>query len=210
MPKRRRWPLIVLVVFLLGFLACCCGCAGIWHFLPEIMVAAFTEGQPLTAPTVPPDPTIADRVQARFEAGGPVTITAEELVQLVDPSSEEQIDAFWIEIHPDDSAEIILSVGIDDQDKWFNLHSIFSFEMEHGWFTHFTVDDLVAGGWDLGQYMAHQELAQQANQSMANQRAQDPQVAATLDEVEHLWFEDGAMHVTLAEGGWERVRALKQ
>ncbi|MFH1469939.1 MAG: hypothetical protein ABIO70_36480 [Pseudomonadota bacterium] len=210
MPKRRRWPLILLVLVLLGGLATCCGCAGLWHFFPDILIAAFTENQPLTAPTVASDPLVEDRLEQRFAAGGPVVISAEELMQLVDPQGEEQIDAFWLEIHPDDSVEVTLSVRLDDEDLWFNVHGVGSFELEHGWFTHMAIDDLVAGGWDLGQYMTRQELAQQANQSLANQRAQDPDMAAALDEVEHLWVEGGVLYVELAEGGYERFKALRR
>jgi len=209
-PKRRRWPLILLALVLIGGLATCCGCGALWHFLPHIFIAAFTEEQPLTAPSTPSNPFIGDALEARFAAGGPVAITAEELVQLVDPGGDEHIDAFWVEIRPDDTVEVTLSVRLDEDDRWFNLHGSGSFEMDHGWFTHMGIDNLVAAGWDLGQYTAHQELAQQANQSLANQRSQDPNMAAAIDEIERLWVADGALHIQLAEGGYERFKALRK
>jgi len=201
--KNLRWVWILLVLALLSSLACCCGCAGLWHFLPDMLIAAFTEDSALKAPVVDPDPGAGPRLEGAFEAGGSVAITGEELVQLVEPWDDEEIYAFWVDVREDDNIEFVLSVYFDEVDRFVNLQTTFAIEMEHGWFTHLTVDELEISGWDVGQYVRGQELAEHANRSAADQRSQDPEVGRALDQIEHLWIADGAIRVELAEGGWQ-------
>jgi hypothetical protein len=206
--KRKPWLLIVLVLMLLSSLACCCGCAGLWHFLPDILVQAFTEEGPLKAPVVDPDPDAAVRLERALEAGGTVRVTGEEIVQLVEPWEEEELYAFWLHVDEQDQLEFVLSAHIAELDRYVNVQARGACEIEHGWFTGFTMDQLVVSGWDIGGYMAGEQLAQHANRSMADQRAQDPNVGLAMDQIERLWLEDGAIAIELAPGGWEVWKEL--
>ncbi len=208
--KRGRWLLITLVLMVLLSMACCCGCAGFWHFLPQMAIAAFTEEGPLKTPVVDPDPGVGERLERAFQAGGPVRITGEEMVQLVEPWEDEELYALWVDVRPDDTVDFALSVHFDDIDRYLNLQMKGGFELEHGWFTDFTMEELQLGPWDIGQYTKGQQLADQANQSMANQRAQDPQVARSLDQIERVWIEDGAIWIELADGGWEELGRMRR
>ncbi len=211
MAKRRGRPLLIVLVLLVALsMACCCGCAGFWHFLPDIFVAAFTEEGPLKAPVVDPDPEVGDRLERAFAAGGPVQVTGEEIVQLVEPWNEEELYAFWVDVRPDDTVDFALSVHFPEIDRFLNVQVQSGFEMERGWFTDFTVEEMKLGTWDLGQYVRGQQLAENANQSMANQRSQDPDVARALDQIDHLWLEDGALWVELAPDGWDELRRMRQ
>jgi hypothetical protein len=206
--KGSRILLIILALCVLGALASCCGCAGLWHFLPDMAIAAFTEDGPLKAPVVDPDPSVAPRLERALEAGGPVRLTGDDLVQLVEPWNEEDLFAFWVGVHGDDSVELDLSVWIEDIDRYLNLQVRGSCEIEHGWFTDFSVDQLEVSGWSFGQYMAGQQLAEHGNRSLADQRAQDPAVGLAMDQIEHLWVEDGAIHLELVPGGWDVWKAM--
>ena len=145
-----------------------------------------------------------------IQSGGPVRITGEEIVQLVEPWEEEDLYAFWVDVRPDDTVDFALSAHFPEIDRFLNLTAQAGFEMEHGWFTDFTVEELKLGDWDLGQYTRGQQLAENANQSMANQRSQDPDVARALDQIDHLWIEDGAIWVELAPDGWEELMRARQ
>jgi hypothetical protein len=207
--KNRRWLLLILALMVLTSMACCCGCAGFWHFLPDMLVAAFTEEGPLKAPVVDPDPDVAVRLERAFSAGGEVVVTGEELVQLVAPWEEEELYAFWVQVHEDDTVELALSVHLADIDRFLNVQGRGGVEIAHGWFAHFTMDQLVVAGWDVGQYTRGQQLAEQANRSMADQRAQEPGLAEAMDQIERLWLEDGALHIQLEPGGYEVWKGMR-
>jgi hypothetical protein len=207
--KNRRWLLIMLVVAVLGSMACCCGCAGFWHFLPDMLVAAFTEEGPLKAPVVDPDPDVGPRLERAFADGEQVSVTGDELVQLVEPWEEEELYAFWVGVHPDDTVELALSVHIPDIDRFLNVQVRAGLAIEHGWFSHFVIDEMVVSGWDAGQYMRGEQLAEQANRSMADQRAQKPEVAMAMDQIEALWIADGAIHIQLEPGGYELIKGMR-
>ena len=208
--KNRRWLLILLVLFALGSLACCCGCAGLWHFLPDMLIAAFTEDGPLQAPVVDPDTSVGPRLERSLEQGGVVAITGEQFVQLVEPWENEEIYAFWIDVRPDDNVDFALSVSFPEIDRYLNIKATGAMEIEHGWFTDFTIGEAELSGWDLGQYVQGQQLAEHANRSAADQRAQDPQVGLAMDQIEHLWIADGAVQLELAPGGWEVWKAMER
>lgn len=203
--KKKRGCLLplLLALFVLGGLASCCGCAGLWLFLPDMLVRAFTEEGALKAPVVNPDASVAPRIERALELGGRLSVTGEDLVQLVEPWEEDELYAFWVEVNPDDSVALDLSAYIEDVDRFINLEATWSMEVEHGWFTDFTVDECEISGWDLGQYIRGQQLAEHANRSMADQRSQDPDVGRFMDQIEHLWIADGAIHLELVEDGWE-------
>ena len=201
--KGGRWLLILLVLVVLGSLACCCGCAGLWHFMPHMLVQTFTEDGPLKAPVVDPDPAVAPRLERAFEAGGPVAITGQEMVQLVEPWDDDEISTFWVDVDDEDRMEFALSVWFEEIDRFLNVQTTGTLEIEHGWFTDLTIDELEVSGWDLGQYVLGQQLAEHANRSAADQRAQDPHIADAMDQIDHLWIDDGALWIELAPGGWE-------
>jgi hypothetical protein len=212
MAEKKRGCLLplLLAVLVLGSLASCCGCAGLLHFLPDILARAFTEDSVLKAPVLDPDATVAPRIERALEAGGAVRVTGEDLVQLVEPWEEEELYAFWVEVNEDDEVELTLSVWFSEIDRYLNLQATWGMEIEHGWFTDFTVSELEISGWELGQYMRGQQLAEHANRSMADQRSQDPDVALVMDQIEHLWIQDGAIHLELAPGGWEAWQRASQ
>jgi hypothetical protein len=203
--KKKRGCLLplILAIFVLGGLASCCGCAGLWYALPGMLAHAFTEEGALKAPVVDPDSSVAPRIERALETTGTLRVNGVELVQVVEPWEEEELYAFWVEVHPDDSVELALSVYIEDLDRFINLQTRGSCEIEHGWFTDFTVDEVEVSGWDLGQYMRGQQLAEHANRSVADQRSQDPQVGQFMDQIDHLWIADGTINLELVPGGWE-------
>ncbi len=207
--KAGRWLLVSAVIMLLLCLGCCCGCAGFWHLLPDMLVAAFTEELPLEAPTVTPEPRAGERLERRFLLDEPVRISGQELVQLADPQGDDELHSFWVEFGPDGRAELVLSVWAEEFDGYFNLRTVGELELEHGWFTHMSFDELVVSGWDLGQYMAGEELAQHANRSLADQRAQNPEMSMVMDEIERIYVDGDALVVELAPGGYQRLRALR-
>ncbi len=201
--KRLLWLWILLVLALMGSLAMCCGCGGLVYFLPDMLVQAFTESGPLKAPVTDPDPTVGPRLERAFEQGGTVRVTGEELVQLVEPWEEDEIYAFWIDVREDDNIDFALSVYFPELDRYLNLQTTGAFEIEHGWFTDFTCDTIELSGWDWSEYLWGQQLAEHANRSMADQRSQNPDVAPFMDQIDHLWIEDGAINIELAPGGWD-------
>lgn len=209
---RGRFLLIVLVVLLVLSAACCCGGFFFLRSLPSILLDLVTEDQPLSLAEVPRKPNMDKKLGERFEAGGPVHITGEELVQLVDPQKSDVVDAFMVEIEGD-KATVDMSLHVEGEgltEGYVNIHATGAATIEHGWFTHLVFDDLKVASYDLGQYIAGQDLSTNANQSLANSRADNPEAAVVLDEIEHLEFADGELVVELQEGGWERIQASQK
>lgn len=207
-----KWLLFAALALLLGTSAFCCGGVLMLDRLPGFLFGLVTEEQPLAVAEVPPDDGAEQRLVERFEAGGPVEITGAELVQLVDSAHDPSLVAFWVGIE-DGTATIDASFRPPDDtlpEGYVNLHAVGTMKVEQGWFTHVGVDELTLSTWDLGQYVRGQELAPNANQSLANERAKDPNVALAFDQIERLETEGDHIVIELTPDGWQNIRSARK
>ncbi len=203
-----RWILISLVCLLLATMLCCCSGGILLWMSPSLFLNWFIQDEPLSAPSVAPNPDIAKDLAVRFAAddGSTVQITGEELTQLGDPGTNEELEVFWVDFD-DDRFEFVVSVRMDDGDLdgYLNIAASGATTIERGWFTRLEMDSFDLGPMELGQYLVGQELSADANRSMADQRAQDPEVALVLDQIDRLEVKDGAMEITLTPGGFHTI-----
>lgn len=195
--------LVLLVV--LATLSTCCGCGGIVLWGPSWLVGLFVEDMPLAVPESTGEPNISTELDQRFASGGEVTLTGRELSQLVLAEADEDLAAFWMDTQGD-QLTLDLSVRTEDPDGYLNVHAVASGTIEHGWFSTVSMPELVISGWDLGQYTVAQDLAPNLNQ----QKGQNPEFGAVIDEIEYATVQDGAIHITLKDGGYERIKAMGQ
>lgn len=207
-----RWILIALASLLLTVALCCCGGGVLLYLSPSLFLAWFVQDEPLSAPVVAVDPDISQRLARRLaETEGPVRISGTELSQLGHPERNEDLSVFWVDL-ADDRFEVLLSVELDEEDEatgYVNIAAEGSFVLERGWFTRLTMDRFDLGPLALGPYLVGQELSADANRSLADQRAQRPQVGEALDQIERMEVRDSALELTLAPGGletWARLR----
>ncbi len=219
-PKKGPWKGILLggcvVLLLLGLLLCCGGVVLVL-FLPgqlaQWAVTTFVDDAPLPAPTArweePELEALAERLAADLEDDRTVALTGEEFSQLMTGAIDDpQLTVFHVTVDDQDKVAFDLSYQIDPtQQQWFNMHMKGDVEMEDGWFTEFTIDEWEAGSFDLGPYMAGQDLTADANQNLAQQKVQDPQVAELVAMVEHLGIENGLITLTVTEEGIEQLKA---
>lgn len=70
-------------------------------------------------------------------------------------------------------AVLDLSVNMAEG-QWLNVHGAAAFTMEHGWFTDLRIDEARLSDWDLGPALVGQQLAQNANQSLARNAPRTP------------------------------------
>lgn len=106
----------------------------------------------------------------------------------------------------DGVATIDLSFDLTEpgaQPMWFNLHARGSLTMEKGWCTAASIEELDVSGWELGPMVAGEEaqLVRSLNQSLANQRAEDPEIGDKLDAIERFTVEGDAVVLTVTPEG---------
>jgi len=201
----------LVLLILLSVVVCCGGGALLFIAGPGMLAGFVVSDEPLDVHTVKWDEA---RVEALAEEVGrdavddrTIELSGEELTQFVLAEAEEELVAFRIDIDDSERAVFDLSLQPDmSQPQYVNLHAIAEFTIEDGWFTHFQVDELSVGKFDVGQYMAGQELKDNVNQSLAQQRVQDPDVGKTFDMVEYLGVENGRFVLKLSEEGLQQLQ----
>jgi hypothetical protein len=220
-PKKGPWKGIILggclVVLLVGVLVCCGGGIAALALGPEALaklaVNLFVDDAPLPAPTARWDEADVEALGVRLEASidedRTLSLTGEEFSQLVLHGIDDpQLTVFYVSVDEKERISSDISYQLDPaQQQWVNMHVVGTMEMEDGWFTEFTIDEWTIGTFDLGQYMAGQDLTADANQNLAQQKAQDPEVEAATDMVEYLGVEDGRLVLTLTEEGIAQLEA---
>jgi hypothetical protein len=171
---------------------------------PSLLLRLVTSDAPLPLPPVHADAaqrtTITTRMCAELAGTGTTRVSGSELTQLF-AGAEGAPGRVRIDVDVEDRAVLDYSGELEPgSDRWINVHGKGGMRMEHGWFEHFTVDELTVGDWDLGQFTHGQELAMQANQNLAQQRAQKPQDFAALDAFEAIAVERGGVTLVAAPG----------
>lgn len=199
---------VALASVLLACIVCCCGGGLAVWMGPGAFVKWMIQPEPLTVQTVPQNPEAAANLAQRFSAGGEVSIEPRELVQLLTDEPDEDLAALWIDAQGD-TAALDLSILMKDATPagYLNLHMKTRFSMRRGWFDNLEFDELTVGPMDLGGFIKGQDLAQNVNQNLAQQRAQDPEMGEKLDRFELLTVRDGKFVVELAPGAWEEFTA---
>jgi hypothetical protein len=191
------------VVVIGGSVLLCGGLVAVLAASPWLLVQLVTQDAPLDIPKVEASESeriaVGQRVCTELARQGSTQVSGDELTQLMmtgpDAPPLVRIAA------EGDQAVFDLSVETEPGNgKWVNVHGRGGMVMENGWFVHFTMDEITVGDWDLGQYTAGQELMAQANQNLAQQRAQNPEQYAVMDGIDRLSVEGGAFTMALKEG----------
>jgi hypothetical protein len=200
------------LLILLSLLACCGGGAALFLVGPGLLVGLVVSDEPLPVQVVKWDEgrveMFEDQLATEMLSDRTIELTGDELTQLVISEDTGQLVAFRIDIDDQERGVLDMSVQLDpSQPQYFNMHAVGDFEIEDGWFTEFTVDTLDIGKFDIGQYVAGQQLKDNVNQSLAQQRVQDPEVGQAFDMIELLTIEDGQFVLTLTDEGVTQLQA---
>ena len=217
MPEKKSNKLTVILgclglLVLLSLLACCGGGAALFLVGPGLLVGLVVDDEPLPVKVVKWDEgrveMLEDRLATQMLTDRTIELTGDELTQLVISEDTGQLVAFRVDIDAQGRGVMDLSVQLEpSQPQYFNIHTVGDFEIEDGWFTDFTVDTLDVGKFDIGQYVAGQQLKDNVNQSLSQQRVQDPEVGEAFDMIELLTIEDGQFVLTLSDEGIARLQA---
>lgn len=209
MAERRsgcaRWLLGCFGLLAVSTVLCCCGGFITLRFFPMVFLSFLVEDQPL-AGAVPEPAPVATKLERALQCVSLVTtgsarISPEAMTRILVREREPKLRVLQLGAEGDE-ASLDLSVATDETPaRYFNLSLQGSFTLEQGWFTDLRFSRAVVSGHDLSRWLVGQQLAQQANQSMANQRSQNPDVGPTLDSIERFTVSDGAFQVSLASGG---------
>ena len=186
-------------VFLAGSCVLCCG-GGVLStfFAPDILLWMATTDHPIDVPATPFDEARQGETRARLytelDQTGTTTITAEDMnVLLADPGDTRA----HVGMVGDELTFDLTTPVEPGGDQHVNVHVRTAFVMEGGWFTHLTVSEATLSDWDLGKYTAGQELAMNANQSLAQQRAKDPEMDELFAATERMAVADGKLLILM-------------
>lgn len=193
------------VVGVLSTILCCCGGGALLHYAPEMMLSYFLEDHPLPGATTAAMPAVAAATRAQacasLAAGEQVSLSPDDLAVLALGSGGLDITVLRVTATGDRAALDLSVPNGDAPPRYFNLHTKGAFTLEKGWFTDMKLDEFVLSGHDWSSYVAAQQLATNANQSLANERAKNPDLGAVLDSVEHMAVEDGHFTARLRPDG---------
>lgn len=195
----------------LGLLSCCGG--GVLLLVsPQLLIGLVLEKEPLPVEVWQWSESDVDALEQRLAAemadDRRIELTGEELTQIVLSGDDDALQAFRIDVDEQDRAVVDVSIRTQDPDpRYVNLHLVGDMTLEQGWLTLLVVDELEIGKFDLGQYIAGQDITDDANQSLAQQRVQDPEIGESLDMIQLLTIEDGRFVLELTEDGVEQLRA---
>lgn len=206
------------VLLLLGSFALMCGgsivlAVVLFLFGPSMLWSWFSEDQPLAVAPVDRSPEAVAAIDQRVSdaLASPerrVVLTGPELTAWLMPTVEAELPVFRLDVDAKDRAVLDLSFQPDPAvQEYVNVHMVGAFELDGGWATSATIDELVVGPMDLGPYLAGQDLTGDVNQNLAKQRAQEPEFDAALKQVDRLSIEGGTFVLVVtaddatAEGG---------
>ena len=219
-PRGGRWKGCLLggciVSLVLCILLCCGGLIAlpfIWQALLSFALSSFVADDPLPAPTDRWDDAqvaeVGQRVVEEIEQHRTLSLTGEALSQWAAHEIDDpQLTVFHVSIDDQDRISLDVSYQLDPtQQQWINFHVQGEAEMEDGWFTEMVIHEMDFGDIDLIQQASGQDMTAEANQNLAQQRAQDPKVDQTMDWIEHLEIDDGQIKITLTEEGVEDLKA---
>lgn len=214
MAERRvgcgTWLLGAVVIGSLAVIGCC-GCGGVGVLVaPNLMVGMvtwfFLEDAPLGPPPARVDPAAKDLLLyaacVDLLADRPGRVDPAILVDVL--AQDEPNLAHLAITSAGDDVGMTMSFGNADE-GYVNVAGHGAFVIEHGWFTDLRIDQLTISGWELGPYVAGQQLAENANQNLADTRSKDPQFAATLDAFDRIGVAGGQLEVVPRPGA---VQAL--
>lgn len=203
-PAKKKFGCVTWVILFViaGLIATCSGLLLITMAGPGWVLGRFLDDEPLKV-----DPPVvaegsASEIRARIAEDardGSFTITPGEINALL-PRDDDNVAVMQVASDGAETGELTVSVRMEDfEGQYLNLHVVGGFDMVNGFFQTLTIDDLVVGGWHLGTYVANGELAEQANQNLAQQRVQDPEMAQTLSDIRRATIVDGALYMEVSE-----------
>lgn len=216
MAERRSgcgtWLLGAVVVGSIGVIGCC-GCSGVGVLVaPNFFIAMaawmMLEDAPLGPPPVALDAATREAVVA--QACG--DLWAGRATKL-DPTQMAGVLAFGagpevqhLAIRPTaDGWDMALSVQTEPGADYLNFSGTGAFTMERGWFTDARIDAVSMAGWHFDEYVKGQQLATNMNQSLANQRADNPALGPLLDSFEKISTAGGQLELVPGPGTAEQL-----
>ncbi len=184
----------------LAILCCCGGFVGIQLF-PMMFLSYFLSDTPLPGPTVEPKPVVAALEQgaacALLATVGEARLSPEAVERWVAGKGDPELRVLRVGASGDEGS-LELSVATEEQPpRYFNLQLQGAFTMDRGWFTDLRLSRVIVRDHDWSSYVTGMQLAENANQSLANQRAEQPEAAMLLDGIEHLAVEGGSYVIRL-------------
>lgn len=193
-------------VLAVGFtLLCCCGGGVLTTFGPDMMLSYFLEDAPLPGGTTAAMPLVAasakERACAALAVGEQVVLSPSDASVMLMGGGLPEVAVLRIAAEGE-KATLDLSFAVTEEStRYVNVHTRGGFKIEKGWFTDLKLDEFILSGHDWSEYVRDQQMASSANQSMANQRVQNPEIGALLDSTEYLAVEGGAFAVRLQPDG---------
>ncbi len=199
------WLLKGLGCMALLAILCCCGGFISLRFFPEMLLAYFLSDAPLPGPTTEPKPVVGalERagVCAMLAVTGEAKMEPDAVARLVLGEGKPDLTVLRVGASGDEGS-LELSVATDNAPpRYFNLQLQGAFAIQQGWFTDMRLSRVIVSEHDWSSFVAGQQLTQQANQSLANERAKDANFAMLLDSIDHLRVEDGAYVLGLKRDG---------
>lgn len=195
-----------LVVLLLAALACCCSGTILLYYTPEILVALATSDHPLPIAPIVVDEARNEATMTRMsdelERTRTTTLSGDELTRIVASSSPGTLVRIAVQ---GGRASLDLSVPLEES-AWVNVHVVGRFVIEHGWFTDVQIDEARLAEWELGAFVAGQQLAANVNQSLAQERAKDSGLDEMFSVMERVAVDEDTFRMTLTEGGLAQFR----
>lgn len=201
-PKKGNGKFIFLGcigIVLCSAVLCCITFFVMVVFMPAKLLGMFVSNEPLDI--VQPAPwseeevnSLMERVGVSMQAGESVSLTGEEITQLMG-SKDPNMEVFSINATEDDMAVVDLSYKMEGG-KYMNVHVVGDIEISDGSFSKFLVEELTVGSFDIGQLLKGKDMAADINTDMQS----DPSTENPIKDIEYFGIVDGVFQIKLSPG----------
>lgn len=210
LPRRRSATRVILTLLAVGGVALACGTCGVLGVLvaaPDLIVGMLLEDHPLPGRNMAVPPMSPEERQAVADdaADGHVDLTPEQLLRM-QSALDPRIDVLELAADPQDRVRLDLSLHTSEQ-RWFNLHTLATVEMDSGRLSALRVDELQFGTLDLGSWFAGQDVSARVQSRIEEQLATDPRALDRMRAVQKMRVTGGRIGIDLAPGGLEAFAA---
>lgn len=208
--SRTTGCLFTAIAVCLAAIVVCCGglCLGA-AWAPDLLLGLVADDRPAQ---VAPAPMSSDsaavllgRLADDLEDDDRAALSIAEVNALIAANRPEGLAHGQVVAEPDGTLAVDVSLEAAPG-QFVNVHAAGDFTMEQGWFTDLSFDALSVGPYDLGPYIAGQDMAPNANESLAQQRAQEPDVERLMRGVVELDYRDGTFVIELTDDAQQALR----
>ena len=204
-----KYLVIGCVVSIVGLFACCIATFCLLSLAPTYFMQMFVSDAPLDIEvsekwSESEISTLKVRLESELASGEPVTVTAEEVTQLV-IEEENEVELFKIAINQSNQTVVYMSFEAEEgTGQYINIFAVADIEIEDGEFRDILVEELTIGDFDMGVFLKGQDLSYDVNADIQRNAIQNGQ-ENPIEFIKYFAVEDGEFKIEVDPDFFEEL-----